>query len=89
MDAIFSFLVQIYLYIFVASIRPFKYLLSSEYRQKIKLEWVDTPRFLFYAYIFYGLILLVLLILYLLYNFYYKEEETTKLEQLKHFFELL
>lgn len=70
----------------MVAIRPIKYLISYEYRRELKSKWSDSPRVLFYIYVFYGLVLFVLLISYIVYHFYLKEPDPTKIEQLKRVF---
>ena len=77
---------QICYHIFMAAIRPCKYLISIEYRKELKSAWSGKSKIHFYSYVFYGLVPFILLLAYLIYHFYLKEPEPTKMEQLKNIF---
>ena len=85
--AIAALILQIFLQVLWAAMRPWKYLLSPEYRQQLNSEWSGRSRVIFYSYVFYGFLLLALsvfLVGYAIYFFFYMPEpEPTSLEQLK------
>jgi magnesium-transporting ATPase (P-type) len=85
--AITAFILQLFLQLLLAAKRPWKYVLSVEYRQKLNSEWSGRSRIVFYSYVFYGFVLFALsifIIAYVIYLFFFMPEpEPTSLEQLK------
>ena len=58
--ALVAFIGTVLIAIIQASIRPWKYCLSGEYRKKIRCEWKDKSKFLKFMHVFGGFVALVL-----------------------------
>jgi len=83
LHAIAALVLQIYFQVLWAAKRPFKYLLSSEYRKQLNLKWSGRSRILFYSYVYFGFILVALLVAIAIYLFSRADPEPNGIEKLK------
>lgn len=85
--AIAAAILHICLVVLWAARRPWKFLISEEYRLKLNGEWSGRSRVFFYSHVFGGFVLLaasIVIVFYALYFFGFRPEpDPTAAEQLR------